>query len=408
MPPYASDEDLAKAVEAHKALGATQAAKALGIPRTTLSSRVQIAARRGLLGTGPVLPGFEIKSTSTQLGPDGELQREWIKQAPAAGEQYAPPDGHVVKGESALVGPDGRVIQRWVKTREGIDALDAVEAIKAAFADYEPSAPPVDPPQSPDENLLNLIPANDWHINLLTWARETGTNWDLKIAEQVIGQGVEDAISRSPECDTAIVLGGGDLTHADNNENRTARSNNVLDVDGRHQKGLEVACRLKVRAIDAARRKARKVIVRILPGNHDTHTAVAVAYFLLAWYRNDPNVTVDVDASLFFWHRFGNVLIGATHGHTVKLKDMASIMAHRRAEDWGATKFRYVHGFHIHHHSKFATEGNGVIMESHQAPIPADAWHHNSGYLSGRSMQVITYHKEFGEVSRVRVAMLDG
>jgi len=30
--------------------------------------------------------------------------------------------------------------------------------------------------------------------------------------------------------------------------------------------------------------------VRILKGNHDEHAAVAVSYFLLAWYRNEPRV----------------------------------------------------------------------------------------------------------------------
>src|SRR5690606_24648958 len=139
-------------------------------------------------------------------------------------------------------------------------------------------------------------------VNLLTWERETGVNWDLKIAERVIGQGIEDAIARTTPAGTAIVLGGGDLTHADNNENRTARSGNVLDVDGRHQKGLETAGRLMVRTIDAALRNNGHVIVRVLQGNHDEHTAVAIGYFLLAWYRNEPRVTVDVDASLFFWH----------------------------------------------------------------------------------------------------------
>jgi hypothetical protein len=148
-------------------------------------------------------------------------------------------------------------------------------------------------------------------------------------------------------------------------------------------------------------------LIRILPGNHDPYSSVAIAYFLLAWYRNEPRVSVDVDPSLFFWFRFGKVLLGATHGHTVKPQQMAAIMAHRRAEDWGATKFRHVHAFHLHHTSKFATEGNGVITEVHQAPVPQDAWHFGSGFLSGRSLQTITYHADFGEISRCRVAILD-
>ncbi len=229
----------------------------------------------------------------------------------------------------------------------------------------------------------------------------------LKYAERIIGSSIEDAIARSPVSALAVVLGGGDLLHADTNENRTARSGNILEADGRHQKSLEVAQRLKVRTIDAALARNEKVIVRILQGNHDEYSAVAIAYFLSAYYRLESRITVDLDASLFWWHRFGQVMLGATHGHTVKLAQMAAIMAHRRAEDWGKTKFRYVHGFHIHHQSKVATEGNGVIAESHQAPIPQDAWHYGAGYLSGRSVQTITYHARFGEISRVRVAILD-
>jgi hypothetical protein len=312
----------------------------------------------------------------------------------------------LVKGVSAFVDPDGKIIAQWIKTKEG-GGLDIVEALQSAFKEYEGRAPPIPPPKETSADLMTLVPCNDWHVNLLTWGRETRQNWDLKYAERIIGAAIEDAITRSPATGIAIVLGGGDLLHADTNENRTARSGNILEADGRHQKSLEVAQRLKVRTIDAALARNEKVIVRILQGNHDEYSAVAIAYFLAAYYRNEPRITVDLDASLFFWRRFGQVMIGATHGHTVKLKDMASIMAHRRAEDWGKSKFRYVHGFHIHHQSKIATEGGGVIAESHQAPIPQDAWHFGSGYLSGRSVQTITYHRQFGEISRVRVAILD-
>lgn len=401
--PRLSDEVLAERVAAFEAHDKNQVrtAKALGIARETLQSSLRQAAERGLMGTAPVLPGFRISQTTST--PSGD----YVQQKPERGDVFEVPAGHAIKGVSALVDTDGRIVQQWLKTREELSAIDVVETLKAAFAGYEQSAAPAPAPSHADTDLLTLIPANDWHINLLTWERETGTNWDLHIAERVIGASIEDAISRTAPAATAIVLGGGDLLHSDNNENRTARSGNVLDVDGRHQKGLEVAGRLMVRTVDAALRNNDRVIVRILQGNHDEHTSVAIGYFLLAWYRNEPRVTVDVDASLFFWHRFGAVMIGATHGHTVKLKDMASIMAHRRAEDWGATRFRYVHGFHIHHSSKFQTEGHGVIMESHQAPIPQDAWHFGAGFLSGRSVQTITYHRTFGEVSRTRVAILD-
>jgi hypothetical protein len=253
-----------------------------------------------------------------------------------------------------------------------------------------------------------LVPLADWHIGMYAWHRETEENWDLKIAERVIGGAVAEMILRTPTSGECVVLGGGDLIHSDTNENKTARSGNALQVDGRYDKVIATALRLLVNTIDTALGRHSTVRVRILKGNHDEHASVAVAYGLMGWYRNEPRVIVDTDPSLYWWHRFGRCLFGATHGHTVKITEMPGIMAHRRAEDWGATKWRYVHGFHLHHSAKFATEGRGVISEIHQSPIPQDAWHYGSGFLSGRSVQAITYHREFGEIGRVRAAMMDG
>lgn len=364
-------------------------------------------AETGELGFAPVLPGYALKQTSTQFDASGAVEREWIQQTKAPGEKFEVPAGHTIKGVSALIDAKGRELAKWVKTREGGSPDDLVSIIKGAFDDYTPAATSTPAPHQVSDEMLTLIPCADWHVGMYAWGLETGINWDLKIAEDVIGRGVEEAIERSPRCGKAIVLGGGDLLHADNGENRTARSGHTLDVDGRYEKVIAVASRLMVRTVDAALRRHGEVIVRILKGNHDEHAATAIAYFMKAWYRNEPRVTVDVDPSLFFWHRFGSVMLGATHGHMVKIKDMASIMAHRRAPDWGVTRFRYVHGFHLHHSSKLVSEGEGVISEIHQTPTPQDAWHFGSGFLSGRSIQSITYHQRYGEISRARVAILD-
>lgn len=403
------EELAAEAVELVAKCGSiSAAARVAGVARTTMQSRYHSAARLGLLGTKPVMPGFEIAKVSTKLDEQGRVLQEHIQQRPERGGEFAMPAGHVLKGVSALVDADGRIVQEWRKTREGeVDPLAVAEWLKAAFERYEPAARVAPLKIAVSKDLLTLVPVNDWHVGMFAWAKEVETNWDLKIAEDTIGPAVEDTIARSPASEECVLLGGGDLLHSDNKENTTSRSGNQLDVDGRYPKVVEVATRLMVRTVDAALRRHRKVIVRVLPGNHDEHTAVAIAYFLKAWYRNEPRVEVDVDPSLFFWHRFGSCMFGATHGHTVKIGQMPSIMAHRRAEDWGATKYRYVHGFHLHHSAKIATEGNGVICEIHQAPIPQDAWHYGSGFLSGRSMQAITYHREFGEIGRVRTAILD-
>lgn len=400
------DETLIEAVASYRAHGDNQSATAasLGIARQTLQNRLRRAAERGLMGAQETLPGYSIRQiTDTPQG-------QYVQQRKEHGEEWRATEGLAIKGRTTLVDAENRIITQHIMERsehKGVDPLAVMDALKRAMDGYA-AASPVPAPSAPAADLLTLTPLADWHIGLRAWAGDTGMNWDMAISEQVIGQGIEEVVARSPSSAHAIVLGGGDLLHSDNNENKTARSGNVLDVDGRYDKCLEVAGRLVVKTVDAHLRRHGHVTVRILKGNHDEHSSVAIGYFLKGWYRNEPRVTVDTDASLFFWHRFGKVMLGSTHGHEAKIANMPSIMAHRRAEDWGATLFRYIHGFHLHHSAKFATEGNGCISEVHQTPTPQDAWHFGSGFLSGRSIQSISYHRDFGEVSRVRAAMIDG
>ncbi|OYW63042.1 MAG: hypothetical protein B7Z40_15685 [Bosea sp. 12-68-7] len=360
------------------------------------------------MGFEPVLPGYRITRVTEERRADGTLTGRAIEQKIAPGDPFAMPDGHIVKGVSALTDPDGRIIQQWVKTKIGErDPFAIASALKGAFRGMRGSPAPVTAPVAGLDSQLTLYPLADWHIGMFAWGRETQANWDLKIAERVIGGAAAELVAQAPRSATAIVLGGGDLIHSDNQDNRTSRSGHALDVDGRYPKVVQAAARLLVGLVEAALARHDRVIVRILKGNHDEHASVAVAYFLLAWFRNEPRVTVDDDPSLFFRHRFGKVLLAATHGHAARAERMPELMAHRYAADWGETLFRYAHMFHLHHKRLMASEGGGVVVETHQAPIPPDAWHFGSGFLSGRSLHAITYHRDYGEIGRNRIAILD-
>lgn len=369
----------------------------LGISRQSARGRVRNAAEMGLLGTAPVLPGFEISSTTTVLDRAGAVARTSVTQRPERGEAFAVPDGHRVKGVSALVGSDGREIQRWVKTAEGSEPLDVVEALKAGLEGFSGPGPAAPAPTGCDASLLNLLALADWHLGLYTWLREVGVNWDLRTAEERYNEVVDRLVERAPAAGTAILLGGGDLIHSDNFDNRTAKSGNALDVDGRYPKVVQTAGRMVVRTVYRLLDRHERVIVRMLKGNHDEHTAIAISYFLLAWFRNEPRVEVDVDPSLFFWYRFGKVFLGATHGHTLKPEQMPAVMAARRPEDWGASRHRFIHTFHRHHKARLVSEGGGALVHIHRSPAPQDEWHYGAGYVSGRSMEITTYHCERGE-----------
>jgi DNA repair exonuclease SbcCD nuclease subunit len=144
-----------------------------------------------------------------------------------------------------------------------------------------------------------------------------------------------------------------------------------------------------------------------VPGNHDPHAYLSVAGPIAAYFDSDPRVEVDLSPSKHWFYRFGNVLIGATHGDTAKVDKLLGVMAVDRATDWGQTLHRYWYLGHVHHQS--VHELAGVTCESFRTLAAKDAYAHSYGYRAGRDMRLIVHHREHGEIERHRcdVGMLE-
>ena len=123
-----------------------------------------------------------------------------------------------------------------------------------------------------------------------------------------------------------------------------------------------------------------------MPGNPDPHASIALTVALAAHYRKNPRIAVDLDPSDFFFHWFGQTLIGACHGHKMKPDRMAMAMAVMRREDWGKTRFHHFFFGHIHHET--AKEVGDVRVESFQTIAAKDAHVASSGYTSGASPDI--------------------
>lgn len=370
-------------------------ADALGIPRSTVQGRLHTASRLGMLGTSGILPGFEISRISE--GPRGTT----VEQKPERGEEFAVPDGHAVKGVSAFLDADGRVIGKWIKTKEGErDPAYIADIIRKAFEGFTASS--IDTSEQTqhayEDDTATVYPLADLHLGLLAWGKESGENYDLKIAEQTVMNAMRRLFNSAPPSKIGVILGLGDLLHFDGYEPTTSRSKNVLDVDGRYPLVLQTATALLIWAIEQTLAKHECVIVRILPGNHDDQSAIAVSLALAMYYREHKRVKIDTDPSRFWWWRFGETFLGGTHGDQAKMKDLPILMASSRPEDWGASVHRMIFTGHIHHLS--AVEIGGVTVQSFRSPAAKDAFHSGHGYMSGRSMNAITIHRQYGEISR--------
>lgn len=337
-------------------------------------------------------------------------------RAHAARQGYSPehdmtrtvPDGFKVKGVSTYYDKDGKAAGQWVKSAVDQDRqIELLREFAAGLAeDVRGLAPITKAPKRADEDLMCVYPLGDPHFGMHAWWQDAGEDFDLKKAEALTCGAVDRLVASAPPAHTALLLNLGDMFHADNQKNQS-QSGHQLDVDGRWSKVQRVGLQAMIYCARRLLEKHQKVVVRINRGNHDGHSSYALSLMLSCYFHNEPRIEVDLSPATMWYYRFGRVLIGSTHGDTIKGPDMIPVMAADRAEDWGETRHRYVYVGHVHHQD--VKEYRGGVVEYFRTLAARDAWHAGQGYRAGRDMRLIVMHKEHGEVERHRcdVAMVE-
>lgn len=314
------------------------------------------------------------------------------------------PDGYKVKGTSSLVKPDGSVALQWVKT--DVDAERQLkmmqEAIVALTADIEPVELPGFTRHPTAENLCNLYTVSDFHLGMLACLEESGEDWDIKIAENMFVNWFSAAVEISPWSHTAVVSLLGDLMHSDSLAPVTPASGHVLDADSRYFKMIQVTMRMVRRAIEIVALKHPQVHIVVSQGNHDETGMLWLTSALEMMYGNDDRVTVDTSPDVFKMFRHGDTVLFFHHGHKVRFDSIESVMISRFRRDYGETSYAYAHVGHLHHQK--IVESNCMVVEQHRTLASKDAYAARGGWFSGRSANVITYHKQYGEVSRQSIS----
>lgn len=403
-PPRLSDELAKEAADALKANdnNQSQTAELLGISRSTLQGRLKVAAQRGfLLDHPPAMPGFRISQVSEQQDADGTVRARSVQQKPEHGDAFELPAGHRIKGVSTLVNADGGKIVEWIKTTEDTASREAaMAATVAALKEDLPRAEPVPAPAGGNTNLLNQYTVTDLHFGMLSWKEETGADYDLKIAEQLLLDWFAAAIAQSPNASTAILCQLGDLLHHDAHISVTPTHAHVLDADSRLQKMIRVVIRTMRRVIAMLLEKHQRVHIIMADANHDPAGGAWLREMFAAFYENEPRITVDSSASTFYVYEFGQTSLFYHHGHKRKINSIDGVLVGKFREIFGRTKFSYAHLGHLHS-DELKSAPTTMKVERHETLAAPDAFAANGGWLSGRSAKVITYSKQFGEVGRI-------
>jgi hypothetical protein len=190
----------------------------------------------------------------------------------------------------------------------------------------------------------------------------------------------------------------GDWTHWDSMNTVTPGHGHQLDGDSRSQLMVRVSLRLTRKIIEMLLQKHKKVSFYNLTGNHDEYTGGLMREVWTMHYENEPRLFVDQTPDLYHAHEHGDVSLFLHHGHKRDLNNIDHVLASRFREIYGRTKFSYAHTGHKHSHQ--IKETNLMKIEQHPTLAPEDAYASFGGWGHKREASVITYHKNFGEVSR--------
>jgi len=348
-----------------------KAAKALGLGRSTFQERISRAKRHQEAD-----PAVKQAMSSAGMQDAGVLHSGWIKTDEAS--LYFKMPG----GDSETVN-------------------DVADRIKDVLSDIQP-AKQQKPPDHFDQDLLTVFPIADVHLGMYASSDEVGEDYDISVAENRVTNWINRAVEASPPAGTAVILDIGDFHHADTQDNRTPQSKHQLDVSGRHFEAVEAGVRTMVHCCNAALAKHSKVIVRVLPGNHNPTTYMTTLFALDAYYRNEGRVEVQKVPGEFFIMRFGSCLFAAHHGDKSKPERMVMAIADRYADDWGKTKHRFLYSGHLHHLK--SSEIGGVLWMQLRAVAPKDAHAFNASYSGKSEIRATTFHKDKGEIMSVVVS----
>lgn len=273
------------------------------------------------------------------------------------------------------------------------------EKLIGELTEYSPSYPTITRTTGKDSHLLVIDPA-DIHIGKLCDAFETGEDYNSQIAVQRVLEGVQGILDKSAgfNIDKILFVGGNDILHIDT-PRRTTTSGTPQDTDGMWYRNFLTAKDLYV---DILERLIAVADVHFVfnPSNHDYTHGFFLADVIKTHFRKASNITFDCSLSHRKAFRYGENLIGTTHGDGAKHGDLPLLLATEFPLEWSLTKHRYVYMHHVHH--KMSKDYQGVTVESLRSASGTDSWHHRNGYQHApKAIEGFLHHKKHGQVARL-------
>jgi len=276
------------------------------------------------------------------------------------------------------------------------EARDYAEELAGVFEGID-AAEPVKEPNTNESSLCTLMPFTDVHAGMMSWGRETGQqDYDLKHFRQDVAHAYAKLDPLTPASETALLVLNGDTFHSDDGH-VTPENRHQLDTDGRQSKVLDTGVEVFVDLVKRMLYKHKRVRIRVLRGNHDKHSHLALSLALRWHYVNEPRVHVEDVKFDLFQHQHGRTAIFAHHGDKAPAQRLVLYITDV-CPFWSDTRHRYVFTGHVHHEMK--KDYGAITFESLRAFCPPDAYAAGLAFAQRRAVQSLTFHDHDGLVLR--------
>jgi Myb-like DNA-binding domain. len=264
------------------------------------------------------------------------------------------------------------------------------KSINELLKDYK--CPVYQPVRYSKAGKLLEVNVSDLHLNKLGY--KDGI-YDHKQAEEIFFFILNDVLTKTEgfKFEKILFIWSHDFFNIDGFDKATTKGT-PQDTTIRYTDMFKQGKKMLIQAIDLLRQFAPVQTIHV-GANHDRLTSYAVSEVLEAWFRNDPNVNIDTDPLSRKYIRYGNNLIGFSHGDKEK-KRLGKIMPAEARQEWGKTLFAEIHAAHLHS-EQAVKEENGVIVRYLSSPSGADNFHVESGYVGAvRKVQHFIWDRENG------------
>lgn len=350
-------------------------------------------------------------TTATQFAKDNSLSprtvQRWVEKAKRIikNDSFGAPVGHNVTKTTVgeYVRDDSGKLKeiRWHSTNEEINKMQ--ETVDSLIERINTEVIPVKPSKPLKKQCLKTLATTyiltDYHLGQLSWAEETGANWDTDIAFKLLDKWITQAIQMAPDSEVGILAELGDFLHWDGLVAATNASGHILDADTRFGNLTDLAADSIKLIVDKMLTKHKHVHVILAEGNHDENSTNWLQTLFRILYSKEPRVTVDQTKQPYYAYQWGETSLFFHHGHKRKPGNVSEVFAEKYRKMYGDTTYSYVHLGHFHHRE--VKENNMMIVEQHPTLAAKDAYSSRGGYGSKRAAHIITYSKKFGEVSRL-------